>query len=130
MSFLSKYYSLVNAMYLLIRCYKTRFILWNTNTDRNGVNKQHTHTHTHTHTPNTQKKITLERVSMKISDTPPFLKQLHLFYQSLHFYGKNLNPSFSQKFWKKGGMGSNYALAFSSFSEFCMPKVWCFWFFS
>ena len=33
------------------------------NTDRNGVNKQNTHTHTHTHTPNTQRKITLEKVS-------------------------------------------------------------------
>ena len=46
--------------YLLIRCYKTRFFLWNTdNTDRNGVNKQNKHTHTHTYT---QRKITLNRV--------------------------------------------------------------------
>ena len=31
--------------YQLIRCYKTRFFLWNTNnTDRNAVNKQNTHT--------------------------------------------------------------------------------------
>ena len=72
MSFLFKNYSLVEVIYLLIRCYKTRFFLRNTNnTDRNGVNKQNTHTHTHTHTPNTQRKVTLERVSLKISDTPP-----------------------------------------------------------
>ena len=46
------------VIYLLIRCYESRFFLWNTNnTDRNGVNKQKTHT------PNTQRKITLERVS-------------------------------------------------------------------
>ena len=32
-------------------------------TDRNGVNKHNAHTHTHTHTSNTQRKITLERVS-------------------------------------------------------------------
>ena len=64
------------------------------NTDRNGVNK-HTHTHTHTHTPNCQGKITLERVSMKISDTLP-----SLFYQPFPFYGKNMNPPFSKKFWK------------------------------
>ena len=45
---------------LLIRCWKSRFFLWN------GVNKQSTHTdtdtqtqtHTHTHTPNNQRKIT------------------------------------------------------------------------
>ena len=70
--------SLVKVIYLLIRCYNTRFPLCNTNdTDRNGVNKQtfssplplplplppRTHTHTHTPTPNTQRKITLERVS-------------------------------------------------------------------
>ena len=34
---------------------------------------------------------------MKISDIPlplpPFFKQPDLFYQTLHFYGKNLNPS-------------------------------------
>ena len=38
-------------MYLFIRCYKSRFLLWNTNnTDKNDVSKQNTHTHTHTHT--------------------------------------------------------------------------------
>ena len=67
---------------------KTRHFLCNVNnTDRNGVNKQkHTHTHAHTHTPSPQREreITLERVSMKISDTP-FLKQPDLFYQPLHF---------------------------------------------
>ena len=102
MSFLSKHYLLLKVIYLLIRCYKTRFFLWNkNNADKDGVHKDthtyiHTHTHTHTckDTPNTHKKITLERVSMKISDTPPpFFKQRHLFYQPLHFYGKNLNPS-------------------------------------
>ena len=42
-SFLFKNYSLVKVIYLLIRCYKTWFLLWNTdNTDRNGVNKQNT----------------------------------------------------------------------------------------
>ena len=57
MTFLFKNYSLAKVIYLLIRCYKTRFFLSNTNnTDRNGVNKQNTHT------PNTQRKITLERV--------------------------------------------------------------------
>ena len=50
MSFLFKN-SLVNVIYLFIRCYNTRFVLSNTNdTDRNGVNKTQTHTHTHTHT--------------------------------------------------------------------------------
>ena len=58
MSFLFKNYSLAKVIYLLIRWYKTRFLLGNiNNTDRNGENKQNTHT------PNTQRKITLERVS-------------------------------------------------------------------
>ena len=53
-------YYMVKVIHLLIRCYKTRFFIWNTNnTDRNGVNKQNKHTHT----TNTQRKITLERVS-------------------------------------------------------------------
>ena len=70
MPFLYKNYSIVKVIYLLIRHHKTKFFLWNTNnTDGNGVNKQNTHTHTHTHTPNTQRKITLERVSVKISVT-------------------------------------------------------------
>ena len=50
------------------------------NTDRNGVNKQNTH----------------QTLSMKINDTSPFLKQTDLFYQPLHYYDKNLNPSFSK----------------------------------
>ena len=55
--FFPKKYSLVEVIYLLIRCCKTRFFLWNTNkTDRNGVNKQNIHIIT-------QRKITLERVS-------------------------------------------------------------------
>ena len=51
-------------IHLLIRCYKTRFFVRNTNnTDRNGVSKQNTHTHLrtlthmHTNTPNTQKNV-------------------------------------------------------------------------
>ena len=43
MSFLLKNYSLVESVYMFIRCNKTRFFLRNTNnTDRNGVNKQNT----------------------------------------------------------------------------------------
>ena len=45
MSFLLKNYSLVESVYMFIRCNKTSFFLQNTNnTDRNGVNKQNTHT--------------------------------------------------------------------------------------
>ena len=45
MSFHLKNYSLVNVIYLLIRCYKIRFFLGDTNhADRNGVNKPSTHT--------------------------------------------------------------------------------------
>ena len=45
MSFLLKNYSLVESVYLFIRCNKTKFFLRNTNnTDINGVNKQNTHT--------------------------------------------------------------------------------------
>ena len=63
MSFLLKNYSLVKVIYLLIKCYKTRFFLSNTNnTNRNGVNKQNTHTHTHTHTKYSE-KIALKRIS-------------------------------------------------------------------
>ena len=44
MSFLLKNNSLVEVVYLFVRCNKTKFFLWNTNnTDRNGVNKQNTH---------------------------------------------------------------------------------------
>ena len=74
MSFLFKNYSLVKVIYLLTRL----FLLNANNTDRNGVNEQNTHTHTHNHPhthTNTQRKITLERVNMKISEIPPFLKQ-------------------------------------------------------
>ena len=40
MSFLLKNYSLVESVYLFIRCNKTKFYQRNTiNTDRNGVNK-------------------------------------------------------------------------------------------
>ena len=66
--FFSKNYSLVKVKYLLIRCFKTRFLQWNTNnTVWNGVNIQNTRRQT----PKIQWKITLERVScMKISGTP------------------------------------------------------------
>ena len=43
MSFPFKNYSLVKVIYLLIRRYKTRFFVWNTN-DTNGVDKQNTQT--------------------------------------------------------------------------------------
>ena len=81
MSFLFKDYS--QKSYILIRCYKARLVLWNTNNnDRNGVNKQNTHTHTQQTLK--ERSITLERVSIKISDNlllvespilpiPPFL---------------------------------------------------------
>ena len=55
MSFLFKNYSLAKAIPV---DYKTRFFLLNTNNAyRHGINKQSTHT------LNTQRKITLERVS-------------------------------------------------------------------
>ena len=67
MPFLFKNYSLVEVIYLLTRCYKTRFFLWNTNnTDRNGVNKQKKKTHTHTHTKHSEKYNTGKDVCMKI----------------------------------------------------------------
>ena len=45
MYFLLKNQSLVESVYLFIRCNKTRFFLRKTNnTDRNGINKQNTHT--------------------------------------------------------------------------------------
>ena len=69
MSFLFKNNSLVKVIYLLT----SLFLLNANNTDRNGVNEQNTHTYTHT--PNTQRKIKLERVNMKISEIPPFLTQ-------------------------------------------------------
>ena len=53
MSFLFKNYSLVKAIYRLIRCYKTRLILI-----KNGVNKQNTYTYTHTHTEHSEKDYT------------------------------------------------------------------------
>ena len=45
MSFLLKNYSIVESVYLFIRCNKTKFFQGNTiNTDRNGVNKKNRHT--------------------------------------------------------------------------------------
>ena len=73
-----KNYSLVEFIYLLIRCSKTNFFLWNiNNTYRNGINKQNKYTHTRelTHR-NTEKKITLEievqTMSMVASQYLPF----------------------------------------------------------
>ena len=57
---------------------------------------KNTHTHTHTYTPNIQRKTTLEKVSMKTSDTP-FFKTIPLICQPLPSYGKNLKPSFLSK---------------------------------
>ena len=48
MYFLFKNYPFVEVVYLLIRCNKTKFFLWNAkNTDRIGANKQNAHTKTH-----------------------------------------------------------------------------------
>ena len=64
---------------------------------------------THIHTPNTLRKITLKR---DMWYPLPFLKkkQPHLFHQLLHFFGKNLNPTFFKNFktfshccYKEGG---------------------------
>ena len=45
MSFLLKNYSLVESVYLFIRCNKTKFFQRNAiNTDRNYANKQNRHT--------------------------------------------------------------------------------------
>ena len=60
-------YYLVKVMYLLIRCYETSFFLWNTNI----VILIEVVSNKEKNTPNTSWKITLERVSMKVSDTPP-----------------------------------------------------------
>ena len=92
MSFLFKSCSLIKVVYLLIRCCKTGFVFWNANNiNRSGVNKQNTHTHT----PNTHRKITMERVNMKINDTPPlpFFFKKHLFYQPIFMGRKTWTPS-------------------------------------
>ena len=64
MLFLFENNSLAKVIYLLIRCNKTKYSLWNwNNTDRNGVNKRNTpppppppHTHTHNHHTRTHTK--------------------------------------------------------------------------
>ena len=133
MSFLFKNYSLVKVIYiyLLIRCYKTRFFQWNTNNaDRNGVNKQNTHTHTrtkHSEKDNTGKgDLVWKKWDYGVMTLTPwwyplFLKQAHLFTKSLHFYEKNLNPcpvflkilkTHPSSPFLKGRGGVNYALAF------------------
>ena len=78
-SFLFKNNSLVKViLYLIIRCYKTGFFLWNADkTDINGVNKQNTHTKQTLKERQRWKRL----VSMKIRDTSLFLKQPHLFCQ-------------------------------------------------
>ena len=50
---------------------------------------------TQTHAHQTLRKITLEIVSMKISDAPP-----PPFYHPLPFNGRNLNPNFFVKILK------------------------------
>ena len=66
-------------------------------------------------TPCTERKTTLEGVSVKIRDTP-FFRTIPLFYQPLPLYGKNLNLPFSGKFWKlkspiyKGGVPTTTAV--------------------
>ena len=46
MCFLLKNYSLVEVVYLFIRCNKIKIFLWNANnTDINGVSKQNTYTY-------------------------------------------------------------------------------------
>ena len=93
MFFLFKNYSLVKVLYLLIRCcYKTRFFLWNTNnSDRNGANKQNTNT------PNTQRKITLERVSKYENKWyPPFLKQPRILTAPPFSWEKSESPFFGK----------------------------------
>ena len=88
-----KNFTLVEVTYLLIwftrtrffpwytkntRFSKTKFFLWKKkNTDGNGVNKQNKHTHTN---QTLKESLTLERVSMKISDAP-FLKRPSLFME-------------------------------------------------
>ena len=49
-------------------------------------------------TPQTNRKMTSKRVSVKITDTT--ILEQPLFYQPLCFYGKNLKPSFLQKIQK------------------------------
>ena len=53
------------------------------------INKIYTH-HTHTHQTLRERLHWKGLVSIKISNTLPFLKQPPLFYQPLHFCGKNL----------------------------------------
>ena len=83
MSFIFINYPLAKVMFLLIRCYKSRFFLCSTNnTDRNGGNKQNIDT------PNPQKKIILERISMKTSDarffkTTPYFTNPSLFMEKI-----------------------------------------------
>ena len=61
-------YSLVEVVYRYIRCNKTRFFLWNTNsTDKNGVNKQHTHTK-HFEKDNTGKRSVVPTMSLAASE--------------------------------------------------------------
>ena len=57
---------------------------------------------TKTCAPCTERKITLERVSVS-----PFLEKPTVFYQPFPFYGKILNPPFGN--FVKGG-GSNYGV--------------------
>ena len=63
-----------------------------------GLSNTHTHTHTHTHTPNTQRKIILEKVSMKISDTHLFKNKSPILATPPFLWEKSEPPLFSKIF--------------------------------
>ena len=108
MSFLFKNYSFVKVIYLLIRCYKTRFFIWNTNhTDRKGVDKQNTSTYTHTHQTLRERQHRKGLISMKTCDIPLFLKQPPSYFTHPSLFMRKIwIPPFFQKFHK---LNSNYA---------------------
>ena len=70
------------------------------NTDRNHVIEPkkhiHTHTHTHTHTSYKQRKMTLERVGVKISDAPLFRTTLYFTKRPFWKNFENSIPLFSR----------------------------------
>ena len=103
MSFLFKYYSLVEVIYLLIRWNK-----WNTNNNRNGVNKQNKHRPT--------------GKSMKKGDTP-FLKQPPYFTNPSLFTEK-IEPPIFVKISKSWNSFFIKELQYSFYLS-----VWAVWFF-
>ena len=68
------------------------------NTGVKSTKATQTHTHTHTHTPNTQKKITMEQVSMKISGIPLFKTTSPNLPTPPFIWEKFEHPPFFQKF--------------------------------